>query len=152
MEYKIRRVVKEDMNEVIQLCIEHAAYEQSAYSEVGKADKLAAMLFCDAPQLHCLVAEINHELVGYIAFSKECSVWNGDYYLHMDCLFLKENFRGHGIGEAMVNKMVDYAKVVNANHIEWQTPVFNTRAIKFYNRIGATSKEKIRFTLNYKTN
>lgn len=66
--------------------------------------------------------------------------------------FLKENFRGHGIGEAMVNKMVDYAKVVNANHIEWQTPVFNTRAIKFYNRIGATSKEKIRFTLNYKTN
>jgi RimJ/RimL family protein N-acetyltransferase len=46
-----------------------------------------------------------------------------------------------------VNKIIDFAKEANAHHIEWQTPVFNERAIKFYERIGATSKEKLRFTL-----
>jgi GNAT superfamily N-acetyltransferase len=67
----------------------------------------------------------------------------------MDCLFLCEAYRGFGIGEALVKEIIVYSKIVNAHHIEWQTPVFNRRAIKFYNRIGAVSKEKLRFTLTF---
>ena len=66
----------------------------------------------------------------------------------MDCLFIYEAYRGHGIGEALVKEIVTFAINEKAHHIEWQTPIFNERAIKFYRRIGATSKEKLRFTLN----
>jgi hypothetical protein len=41
----------------------------------------------------------------------------------------------------------DIAREKNCVNIQWQTPVFNKRAIKFYNRIGATGKDKVRFTL-----
>ncbi len=31
--------------------------------------------------------------------------------------------------------------------IQWQTPIFNTRAMKFYERLGATANDKRRFYL-----
>jgi hypothetical protein len=36
---------------------------------------------------------------------------------------------------------------LKCNHIQWQTPDFNKRAIKFYERIGGISKSKERYFL-----
>jgi len=147
MKYQIRTAVPSDIAEIIKLCAEHSEYEKAHYEPMGKAEKLAKMLFCENPKLHCLIAESSSGILGYASFSHECSTWDADYYTHMDCLFLREQYRGFGIGEALVNEVVIQSKLNNAHHIEWQTPVFNERGIKFYNRIGATSKEKQRFTL-----
>jgi GNAT superfamily N-acetyltransferase len=147
MHYTIRKAIVEDINTIIELCIEHAAYEQANYNPSGKAEKLAAMLFCSNPELYCIVAECESKVIGYTTFSKECSTWNAAYYTYMDCLFLKGAYRGFGIGEALVNKVIEHSKQNNTNHIEWQTPSFNKRAIKFYERIGATANEKFRFIL-----
>ena len=37
------------------------------------------------------------------------------------------------------------AKKLGIKEIKWQTPTFNTRAIKFYDRIGGKSKSKERY-------
>ena len=39
---------------------------------------------------------------------------------------------------------------MRCSHIQWQTPEFNKRAIKFYDRIGAQSKSKMRYFLDVK--
>ena len=147
MHYIIREASAEDIHSIIELCMEHAAYEQANYNSNGKAEKLAAMLFYPNPKLHCAVAECENKIIGYTSFSKECSTWHAAYYIYMDCLFLKDTYRGFGIGKALVNKVIEYAKQSNTHHIEWQTPSFNKRAIEFYERIGAIATEKIRFTL-----
>ncbi len=147
MQHTIRTIQKSDLDSVVALCAEHAVYEKTHYQALGKAELLARMLFCQHPQLHGLVAEIENEIIGYTTFSRECSTWNASFYVHLDCLFLKEDYRGLGIGRALIKQVLAYATQIKASHIEWQTPVFNHRAIKFYNRIGATSKEKLRFTL-----
>lgn len=148
IKYTLRKAIPSDMEEIINLCMAHAAYEQSEYQKEGKALKLSNMLFGIHAQLHCLLFEHENKIIGYSTFSKECSTWYAAYYVHMDCLFLYEEYRGNGIGKALVNEIVKFAQQENAHHIEWQTPVFNERAINFYNCIGATSKEKLRFTLN----
>ena len=148
MKYIIRPALPIDINAIIELCVQHAQYERAEYHSENKAEKLSKMFFSEIPQLYCLVVEINQEIVGYATFSKECSTWDAAFYIHLDCLFLKELCRGFGIGEELINYVVAFAKQINAHHIEWQTPVFNYGAIKFYNRIGAKSKEKLRFTLN----
>jgi len=63
-------------------------------------------------------------------------------------LYLEEDARGFGIGEAIIEKLKQIAIDKNCINIQWQTPKFNERAIKFYNRIGGTAKEKVRFSLN----
>lgn len=148
MQYNIRFATHKDLPEIIDLCSAHSEYEQAVYSPSGKAEKLAKMLFGDNPPLFCLIAENENEVLGYATFSKECSTWNADFYVHLDCLFLREKYRGYGIGEAFIQAVVQQAQQMQATHIEWQTPVFNERAIKFYHRIGASAKAKQRFTLH----
>ena len=46
-----------------------------------------------------------------------------------------------------MKKVKEYTKLMNCNYIEWQTPIFNTKAIMFYNKIGAFSKTKEHYTL-----
>jgi GNAT superfamily N-acetyltransferase len=149
IQYKIRNALPKDIPDIIKCCIEHAAYEKATYDPIGKADKLNNMLFGADAVLQCLLVESENEIIGYISFSRECSTWSAAYYVHMDCLYVMEHYRGNGIGEALVHRIIAYAKQINANHIEWQTPVFNERAIKFYKRIGAIAKEKLRFTLSF---
>lgn len=118
MEYRIREAKLADIEAIINLCIAHAEYEQAEYTPHVKAEKLTKMLFCKKPKLFCLVAEKENTIIGYATYSKECSTWNAEYYVHMDCLFLHEDFRGYGIGEAMINKIINYSKSINSNYIE----------------------------------
>jgi hypothetical protein len=54
-------------------------------------------------------------------------------------LYLEPAFGG-GIGEIVFEKLKMIAKQNDCINIQWQTPVFNERAIKFYNRIGGRGK------------
>lgn len=47
----------------------------------------------------------------------------------------------------IMNHMKEFGRQQNIYLIQWQTPDFKARAIKFYKRIGATSKLKERFFL-----
>ena len=137
-----------DMDQIVQLCKGHAAYEKSAYSEEGKKELLTKSIFQENPPLYCLVAAQDNYLLGYLTYMKQFSTWDANYYVYMDCLFMLEAARGFGIGEKLVNRMKEESRKQNCQLIQWQTPDFNERAIKFYKRIGATSKSKERFYLD----
>lgn len=146
-QYHIRKAGPADIEEIVQLCAEHAEYERAAYEAEGKAEKLFAYLFADEPCLYCLIAEQGDEVLGYATYMFEFSTWDAGFYAHMDCLYLRPQARGFGIGEALVQEIVKAAKAQGCSVVQWQTPDFNVRAIKFYHRIGAQAKSKQRFYL-----
>jgi len=143
----IRFVEKTDLEALVQLCELHAAFEEAEYDSVNKKDKLQEHLFSIRPSLRCLVVEKDKKLIGYATYMKQFSTWDAAYYIYMDCLFLTEDSRGLGIGEKLVLFIKQEASKSKCSHIQWQTPDFNKRAIKFYQRIGAKSKPKERFFL-----
>ena len=79
---------------------------------------------------------------------KQFSTWDANFYIYLDCLYLKENTRGKGLGKMIMEKIKEYGKSNNCNIIQWQTPDFNKKAITFYNKIGGKSKSKERFYLD----
>jgi ribosomal protein S18 acetylase RimI-like enzyme len=146
-----------DIEEIIRLCGEHAEYEKASYSAEGKAEKLAGFLFGEQPRLFCLIAEKivekqdakkTREIVGYATYMQEFSTWDAGLFIHMDCLFLRPEARSAGIGEKLVHVIVEHAQTLGCEQIQWQTPEWNERAIKFDYRIGATSKPKLRMYLD----
>lgn len=147
MKYQILNPEKEKIENIIDLCAAHAAFEKSEFQRDNLAIRLESGLWGKYPKLFCLVVEVDEKYVGYITWMKQYSTWTGKEYIYMDCLYLESNFRGLGIGEALINRMKEFAKKENIGHIQWQTPDFNIRAISFYNRIGAISKSKERFFL-----
>jgi ribosomal protein S18 acetylase RimI-like enzyme len=145
MNYIIRNASPSDISEIINLCAEHSEYEQAEYSRTGKAEKLAAYLFSPSSRLHCLIVESEGKIAGYASYFFDYSTWDADFFTYMDCLYLRPEYRGFGIGEALIKKIEAHSREQSIGQIQWHTPVFNTRAIKFYHRIGANSKDKIRF-------
>jgi GNAT superfamily N-acetyltransferase len=148
MESTLRYAELEDLVHLIGLCADHAAYEQSPYDSSGKAERLGRFLFSDAPELFCLVVECEGAIVGYATFMKEFSTWDADYYVHMDCLFLREPYRHQGIGKRLIQRIVQFARHKGISRIQWQTPASNGAAIRFYDSLGATSLAKQRFFMD----
>jgi ribosomal protein S18 acetylase RimI-like enzyme len=145
--HAIRRARPEDLPGLVTLCQEHAEFEQAEYSTHGKDEKLKNYLFGEQPACFCLVVEMDGGVVGYATYSKEFSTWDAGFYIHMDCLFLRPHARSLGIGEQLVKMIVQEARELQCHIVQWQTPKFNTQAIKFYKRTGAIEKEKMRFYL-----
>ncbi|MEM8586214.1 MAG: GNAT family N-acetyltransferase [Bacteroidota bacterium] len=143
----IRATKEADVEEIVILCALHAEYEQSDYDPKGKKEELKKHLFSDSPSLYGLLALINDEIVGYATYMKQFSTWDAAHYIYMDCLFLREEARGFGIGQMLVERIQEEGKKLGCQLIQWQTPDFNTRAMKFYERIGADGKSKERYFL-----
>jgi len=146
-EPKVRFIEKSDLNDLIKLCELHAVFEQSEYNSKNKKQKLEKHLFSDKPTLFCFVVEHLDKIIGYATYMKQFSTWDSDFYIYMDCLFMTEESRGFGIGEKLIDRIKIEGIKNQCTHIQWQTPDFNKRAMKFYNRIGAESKTKERYFL-----
>lgn len=145
---KIRFAEERDMESIIELCKAHAQYENSLFDKENKKEQLSHYIFDSSLNIKCLVVESNTGIVGYATFFKQFSTWDASCYIYLDCLFLKENIRGNGIGKQIMEVVKDYSKAVDCSIIQWQTPAFNTKAIKFYSRLGAEKKAKERFFWN----
>jgi ribosomal protein S18 acetylase RimI-like enzyme len=145
---RIRPAERRDIDEIVRLCAAHAAYEHADYQPATKAQKLGELLFASPARLFCRVVEIGQsELTGYATWSEEISTWDAEPYAHMDCLYLEPRARGLGIGRRLVAQIVRDAMARGCRLVQWQTPVFNSPAIRFYERLGATRKDKARFYL-----
>ncbi len=151
MEYKIRKALPEDIIEIVNLCAEHAEYEKIPFDPEGKTEKLAAILFTEDPKLFCFIVENGNGILGYATYTFDLSTWDAQHYINMDCLYLRSLYRGHGIGEVLMKHIAEHGREKNCHLMQWITPPFNTRAIKFYYRIGATSREKTKLYLNEET-
>lgn len=143
----IRFIQKSDVKELVNLCKLHADFEKADFDSTNKEEQLNNHLFSDNPTLYCLVVEKESKIIGYATYMKQFSTWDASFYIYMDCLFMKEEARGFGIGESLINQIKIEAKKLNCNLIQWQTPDFNTEAMRFYYRIGGISKTKERFFL-----
>lgn len=148
MNYTIRPCQEKDLPELIELCAAHAAYEKSEYDPEGKLERLREAIFGEIKRLNCWIVDIEGKAQGFTTFTFDFSTWDAAPFLYMDCLYLDESCRGLGIGAAIMDKIREVARKHSCKNIQWQTPEFNARAIKFYVGLGSTGKQKMRFFLN----
>ncbi|MFG2340228.1 GNAT family N-acetyltransferase [Streptomyces yangpuensis] len=144
----IRRARAGDLPRLAELIHEHVAYERSAPRPADLAGRLGPRLFAEDARLWVLLAETADGVVaGYAACSAEFAFWDARDYLHMDCLYLAAAARGQGLGAALMDGVTRLARELGLEQVQWQTPDWNEGAIRFYDRLGAASNPKFRYTL-----
>jgi GNAT superfamily N-acetyltransferase len=141
----IRAAQPSDVDDVVRLCAEHAAYEQAQFSPEGKAESLRSAAFASVPRLWCFVAEADNSIVAYATCTRDFSTWRAADYLHMDCLFIDPRYRNAGVGTEMMGGIAQRAGALGCATLEWQTPAWNASAARFYARLGACASTKLRF-------
>ncbi len=148
MGLNIRPVKPDDLARLVVLCAEHAEYEKLSYRDNGQHQRLQTVLFSQPARLFIwVVAGDNDDLHGYLSATIDYSTWSAAPFVYMDCLYLTADLRGQGIGRQLMNTLIDFAEQQQCAEIQWQTPPDNQLGIGFYQHLGATSLNKIRFTL-----
>jgi ribosomal protein S18 acetylase RimI-like enzyme len=143
----IRQIEPRDLPALVGLCKEHAAYERSEFCDNGQLERLPGAFFGLPPKLHGWVVESGNQLVGFMTVTVDFATWTADHFLHMDCLYLKEEFRRKGLGRRLIAELKKFGQNQNISLIQWQTPTHNIDGIRFYEEMGAYSKDKKRYFL-----
>lgn len=148
MSVAVRHAVPHDCSALFALIGEHARFEH------GEATLTAceplSILASGVPPVTIFVAANGEELLGFAALTIDFALWRARRWAHLDCLFVREDARGLGLGTKLLRAAVDHALTCGAGRMEWQTPAWNERAITFYRRACALDAAKVRFNASPK--
>lgn len=84
-----------------------------------------------------IVAEENDKVVGMALFYPTYSTWKGKM-MHLEDFVVTASHRRRGIGELLFKAFLKEAKRQGSILTRWQVLDWNTPAIAFYEKIGAT--------------
>ncbi|WP_306353294.1 GNAT family N-acetyltransferase [Flavobacterium sp. '19STA2R22 D10 B1'] len=133
----IRKGEARDMASVLQLIQELATFEREPDAVVVTVEDLIRDGFASEPLFQTFVAEVDDEIVGMALFYNRYSTWKGKT-IHLEDLIVKEKMRGTGLGNALYSEVIKYAKEEKVRRMEWVVLDWNTSAISFYEKSGAT--------------
>lgn len=137
MNFIVRESTPKDMPQVLGLIKELATFEKEPDAVEVTVELLKEVGFNSNPMFTCFVAEVDSEIAGMALVYFRFSTWKGRS-LHLEDLIVKDKMRGSGIGKELYTKVIQYAYNKKVKRIEWAVLNWNYRAIKFYERSGAT--------------
>ena len=114
-----------------------ANYEKLAHDVVTNEREIAAALFGPQPRVFCDIAEWNGEAAGFAVWFYNFSTFRGRHGIYLEDLFVKPDFRGHGIGKALLANLARRAVEQNCARVDWSVLDWNKPSIDFYEEIGA---------------
>ncbi|MFK7782874.1 GNAT family N-acetyltransferase [Psychroserpens sp.] len=136
MNFSIRDAVKNDMPRILDLITELAIFEKEPDAVKITSDDLKVFGFGEHPQFHCFVAEVDGQIEGMALVYKRFSTWTG-LVLHLEDLIVSQAKRGCGLGTALLDSVVTYAKAIGVKRVSWEVLDWNAPAISFYEKKGA---------------
>lgn len=136
----IRSGEKEDMDSVLNLIKELAAFEREPNAVKITSDDLIKNGFTKNPSFYTYVAEYNGTVVGMALFYDRFSTWEGPS-IHLEDLIVTKKFRGKGIGKNLYDKVLSFALKKGIKRVEWVVLDWNIPAINFYKSTGAIMLE-----------
>jgi len=134
----IRAATPADVGAMHALMYELAEFEKLTHLFTGTAVGLADALFGTRPAAEALVAEDAGRIVGYALFFHNYSTFLSRRGLYLEDLYVQPSQRGTGLGTAMLRALAAIAVERGCARFEWTVLEWNTPAIGFYEKLGAT--------------
>ena len=137
MDIQIRKSTPDEVPAIVRLMRDFAEYENLAeYCEITE-ERLLDVMFGDEAFVEGLVAFHEQEPVAYAMFYPYFASFRGQCGYYLEDIFIAEEFRRNGLGEAMVRIIARLAKQRGFERIDFQVLEWNTPAVKFYEKLGA---------------
>lgn len=139
--FGIRMAKSRDMPLIFQFVRELADYE-NLLSEVTATEESIKNAMFERKIAEAIIAEIDGEPIGFALYYYNLSTFIGRSAIYIEDLFVKPDFRGNGFGKAMLVHLANLAKERDCWGLEWACLGWNTPSIKFYQSLGAVSREE----------
>ncbi|MES2795108.1 MAG: GNAT family N-acetyltransferase [Bacteroidota bacterium] len=135
MEVIIRKGLKSDVPAAFDLIKELAIYEKAEDQVSNTIEMMYKDGFGENPIFGFYIAENEGLVVGMALYYFRYSTWKGKR-LFLEDLIVTKNFRGKGLGEKLLNEMINEARASHCSGLMWQVLDWNETAINFYNKFG----------------
>jgi GNAT superfamily N-acetyltransferase len=134
---QIRTAEAADAALILELIRSLAVYEREPEAVVATEEDILRDGFGDRPLFRCLIAEWDGIAVGFAFYFFNYSTWRGRPGIHLEDLFVRPEFRGKGIGKALLIKVAAVAVENQCARFQWDVLDWNQPAIDFYHSLGA---------------
>ena len=134
----IRLAQLKDVNDIFELIVGLAEYEQLTDNVTGNSELLRSHLFGDRPYAESIVAELDDRIVGFGLFFHTYSTFLTQPGLYLEDVFVLPEYRRQGIGKALMISVAKIAFDRGCGRLEWSVLDWNQPAIDFYQSLGAT--------------
>jgi len=144
MDIQIRKSSPDEVPAIVRLMRDFAEYENLAeYCEITE-QRLFEVMFGEEAFVEGLVAFHDQVPVAYAMFYPYFASFRGQCGYYLEDIFVAEDFRRNGLGEAMVKIVARLAKQRGFERIDFQVLEWNTPAVKFYEKLGAVRDDSER--------
>lgn len=133
MQIEIRKALPGDFEEVHKLIMKFATFIKTP----EKVQITPEQMIKDQKLFKCLVATNENEIIGFATYFFSYYSWTGKA-IYLDDLYVKDDYRGKGIGSSLFNKVMKIGKEENCFKMRWQVSNWNDKAQEFYKSKGAS--------------
>jgi GNAT superfamily N-acetyltransferase len=126
-----------DVGALLALIRELAELEKLAHEVVATEDSLRESLFGGPTGAEAVLARVGGAVAGFAIYFHNFSTFQGRHGLHLEDLYVRSDFRGQGVGTALLAHVARVAVTRRCGRLEWSVLDWNRRAIDFYTGMGA---------------
>jgi GNAT superfamily N-acetyltransferase len=137
MTTKIRPANPADVPQILRFIRALATYEREPDAVTATEEGLLRDGFGPNPFYSCLIAEKDGKPAGFALYFFNYSTWLGRPGLYLEDIFVHPEFRGLGIGKALLKKVAAIALEQGCQRLQWEVLDWNTPAVDFYRAMGA---------------
>lgn len=137
MSTTIRKAASADVPVILEFIRALAVYEREPDAVSATEGGLLRDGFGPNPFYFCLIADHDGAPAGFALYFFNYSTWMGRPGLYLEDLFVHPEFRGLGIGKALLQRVAAIAVENNCPRLQWEVLDWNTPAIDFYRAMGA---------------
>ncbi len=142
MSLTIRRAEPKDTATVLDPIGKLAVYERLIDEVTASEADIAGTLFSEHPRVFCDIAEWKGEVAGFALWFYNYSTFLGRHGLYLEDLYVREEFRSHGIGKALLSHLAKRCVTEKLGRFEWSVLDWNEPAIGFYEKHGAVLRKE----------
>ena len=136
----IRPAVASDAALIVELIRGLADYEKMVEHLETTEDAVRSTLFPPGdrpPDAFCVIGEVDAAPAGFALYFFSYSTFLARPGLYLEDLYVKPEFRGRGLGKALLLHLARVARERGCGRMEWAVLDWNTPAIEFYESLGA---------------
>lgn len=138
----IRPATPADVPTIAALIRGLAEYEKLAHEVVLDEPRLRDHLFGPRPYAEVLIAEADGHAAGFALFFHNYSTFNTKPGIYLEDLFVRPEYRGRGLGKALLAELARLAQARDCGRLEWTVLDWNEPSIRFYESFGAVAKKE----------
>ncbi len=133
MGFIIREATEADFPAILSLIKELAEYEKAPDKVTNSVEQMRQ----EKDLFRCFVAvKEGKDIIGIALYFMAYFTWVGKS-LYLEDIYVKESFRQHRIGSALLREVFGVARAEGCKRVRWQVLNWNEQAIAFYRKCGA---------------